>query len=115
MNDAEFDRIAAAELDLLERRLGDFDPDELEVTLASGVLTLAFADGAKVVVNSHRAAGEIWMADARANVRRAYHFAPEATDRGYRWVVGSDELRTVLTKVLSEQLGRTIDLLFADR
>jgi frataxin-like iron-binding protein CyaY len=59
MDDHEFDRIAEQELDALERTLGELDPDEVEVSLASGVLTLTFADGAKVVVNSHRAAREI--------------------------------------------------------
>src|SRR5262249_6170166 len=54
-----YDKIADAELHGLERALGQLDPDELEVDLSQGVLTLEFSDGNKVVVNSHRAAGEI--------------------------------------------------------
>lgn len=108
MDDHEFDTVAERELDTLERTLGDFDPDELEVTLASGVLTLAFSDGAKVIVNSHRAAREIWMADGRATSRRAYHFAPREEDGRLTWRVGDDELHATLSRALSEKLGRAV-------
>lgn len=110
MDDNEFDQLAEAELDHLERTLGDFDPDEVEVTLASGVLTLSFSDGAKVVINSHRAAREIWMADARATERRAYHFAPHHEADGVRWRTAHDELRATLSRVLTEKLGRAVQL-----
>jgi CyaY protein len=108
MDDQHFDKIAEAELDFLERKLGELDPDEVEVSLASGVLTLAFADGAKVVVNSHRAAREIWMADGRSASRRAYHFAPVEESGKTTWRVGGDELRATISRVLTEKLGREV-------
>ena len=41
--------------------------ESIEVSLSMGVLTIEFEDGAKHVVNSHRAARQIWMsADASA-------------------------------------------------
>lgn len=110
MDDHQFDRIAEQELDALERTLGELDPDEVEVQLASGVLTLTFADGAKVVVNSHRAAREIWMADARSSSRRAYHFAPSEEAGSWRWRVGGDELHATIGQVLREKLGREVPL-----
>ena len=46
--------------------------EEFEVELANDIVTLEFKDGAKYVINSHRAARQIWMAaDARA-----WHFDP---------------------------------------
>ncbi len=108
MDENQFDKIAEAELDDLERTVGELDPDEVEVTLASGVLTMTFADGAKVVVNSHRAARQIWMADARSSERRAYHFSPVEEDGRWRWRTERDELRATLARVLSEKLGRAV-------
>jgi CyaY protein len=99
-----YDRIADAELHHLERALGEIDPDELDVELSQGVLTLEFSDGEKVVVNSHRAAGEIWM----AAFRQAWHFGPH--DEGGQWVwrTSSAELRAKLREVLSKKLGREV-------
>src|SRR5579871_5450103 len=106
MDEKTFDELAEKELETLERTLGELDPDEVEVTLASGVLTLTFADGARVVVNSHRAAREIWLADARLTERRAYHFAPRLDGERATWHTPSDELRATLSRILTEQLGR---------
>jgi CyaY protein len=102
----EFDRAADAELHALEASLSRLDPDEVEVDLASGVLTLELADGQKVVVNSHRAAGQIWMAAFRS----AWHFSPHREGDVIRWRTERDELRATLARVLSERLAKTISL-----
>jgi CyaY protein len=104
MDDDTFDRIADAELHHLEKVLGELDPDELEVELASGVLTLSFADDQRMVVNSHRAAREIWV----AAFRTAWHFQPK--DEGGRWVwrTAKEELRTTLARVIGERLGHSV-------
>ena len=73
MTEAEFDRAADRELHALERVLSELDPDEVDVELSSGVLTLTLGDGQKVIVNSHRAARQIWM----AAFRNAWHFTPQ--------------------------------------
>jgi CyaY protein len=106
MDEAKFDKIADEELRYLERTLGDFDPDELEVDLASGVLTLTLADGGKIVVNSHRAAGQIWM----AGFRTAWHFSPVEQGGGYAWRTATEELRSALARVLSQHLKRAIQI-----
>jgi|SRR5688572_17754670 len=100
----EFERAADAELHALEAAIAQLDPDEVEVELASGVLTLELADGQKIVVNSHRAAGQIWM----AALRNAWHFSPRREGDAIRWCTERDELRATLARVLSERLGRTI-------
>jgi CyaY protein len=101
-----FDRIADAELHHLEKVLGEADPDELEVELAQGVLTLTLADGQKVIVNSHHAAGEIWM----AAFRQAWHFAPREEQGRVEWRTAKDELRSTLAGLLAERLGHPIKI-----
>jgi CyaY protein len=99
-----FDQIAEAELRHLEKVLGDIDPDELEVELSQGVLTLTLADGQKVVVNSHHAAGEIWM----AAFRQAWHFAPHEEGGRVVWRTAKDELRSTLARLLTEKVGHAV-------
>ena len=104
MDEHLFDEIAEAELSHLERRLGEIDPDELEVELQMGVLTLTFADGTRLVVNSHRAAGQIWM----AAFRQAWHFTPAREGERWLWRTAKDELRTTLGRLLTEKLGHPV-------
>ena len=37
-------------------------PDDVEIGTSDGILRLDLRDGTKIVINSHRAAGQIWMA-----------------------------------------------------
>jgi CyaY protein len=99
-----YDKIADAELHRLEKALGDVDPDELDVDLSQGVLTLEFADGDKIVVNSHRAAGEIWM----AAMRNAWHFGPKQEDGKWVWRTSDAELHATLAAVLLKKLGHPV-------
>src|ERR1700761_9124875 len=101
-----FDQIADSELRYLEQTLGELDPDEVEVELSQGVLTLTLADDAKIVVNSHHAAGEIWM----AAFRTAWHFAPKEHDGRVEWRTSKDELRATLKRVLDEHLADPVTL-----
>ena len=106
MDTQQFDAIAEAELAALDGALGDFDPDELEAEPTPGVLTLTLGNGDKIVINSHRAAGEIWM----AAFRHAWHFSPQHEGDRWVWRTARDELRTTLGKLLSERLGRAVEL-----
>jgi CyaY protein len=101
-----FDIIADTELRHLERMLGELDPDEVEVELSQGVLTLTLADDSKIVVNSHHAAGEIWM----AAYRQAWHFAPKEEGGRVEWRTAKEELRTTLGRILAEKLHREVTL-----
>ena len=89
----------------LEERLGDLDPDDVELTVSAGVLRLDLRDGTKIVVNSHRAARQIWM----AAVATAWHFDP--LDDG-RWLASktNEELRPTLARVIRERIGLTVAL-----
>src|SRR4051812_42558538 len=84
LSEADFDAHADRELQALVRSLERFDGEGLEVDLANGILTLEFDDGLKYVVNSHRAARQIWMAAEKS----AWHFDYRAADA--RWIATKD-------------------------
>ncbi|HUS65032.1 MAG TPA: iron donor protein CyaY [Kofleriaceae bacterium] len=107
MDEAAFDRLGRAELASIEERLTDVDPDDVEITVSDGVLTLSLRDGVRVVVNTHRAARQIWM----AAVASAWHFDPpaEGGDRGWRTPSGQ-ELRATLRDVIRQRIGLTVEL-----
>jgi CyaY protein len=110
VTEGDFERWADHELTALLEAL-DGISDELEADLESGILTLEFADGAKYVINSHRAARQIWMAAER----NAWHFDPQAPSTGggsVRWVAtkGGDELWAAVTDVVGRKLGQTVRL-----
>ena len=68
-----------------------------------GVLKLALRDGTRIVVNSHRAARQIWL----AAVSSAWHFDP--VDGGvWRSSRGSEELRPTLAKIIHDRIGLTV-------
>ena len=105
MDDAAFDAIAHDEMAYLEERLGELDPDDVDMTVSAGVLRLDLRDGTKIVVNSHRAARQIWM----AAIATAWHFDP--LDDG-RWLATktNEELRPTLARLLRERLGLAVQL-----
>ena len=105
MDATKFDEIAREELAYIEDQLEDVDPDEVECTSSDGVLTLELRDGVKVVVNSHRAARQIWM----AAVASAWHFDHDDSDGRWRTANG-DELRATLSALIKERVGLSLSL-----
>jgi CyaY protein len=105
MDDAEFDRIAREELHHLEDALADVDPDDCEVSTSDGVLRLDLRDGTRIVINSHRAARQIWM----AAIASAWHFDPVSPTT---WRAGKtgEELRPTLARLLADRVGLTVTL-----
>ena len=105
MDEASFDRVAREEIRHIEDAFADIDPDLVEVTSSDGVLKLDLRDGTKIVINSHRAARQIWM----AAVASAWHFDPGSDGR---WVAGKsgEELRSTVEKVLRERIGLELRL-----
>ena len=104
LSENEFEIIADETLEALVEVLSDLEDDRLEADLESGVLTVRYEDGSKHVINSHRAASQIWMAAGTT----AWHFSWD----GSRWVAtrtGEELWRTVSNEV-SEKLGVGIDL-----
>jgi CyaY protein len=105
MDEASFDREARDELHQLEDAFADIDPDDVEVSTSDGVLRLDLRDGTRVVINSHRAARQIWM----AAVSSAWHFDP-AGQGVWRASRTGEELRPTLARLLHERIGLTLSL-----
>ena len=105
MSTDAFDERAHAELADLEERLSALDPDDCEVSTSAGVLRLDLRDGTRVVINSHRAAGQIWM----AAVATAWHFDPLPDGRWHATRTGED-LRPTLARILRERIGVDVTL-----
>jgi CyaY protein len=105
MDEATFEKLASDELRRLERALGDAD-DALDVDLADDVLTLEHEDGGKIVINSHRAAKQIWVAAAAGASHFAFH------EGSGHWVDTrtQEELWTLVAARLAGLAGRPIAL-----
>ena len=105
MTEADFDRAARDELHALEDAFADIDPDDVELSTSDGVLRLDLRDGTKIVINSHRAAKQIWM----AAIASAWHFDP-ADDGTWRAAKSGDELRATLARLLRERINLQVTL-----
>jgi CyaY protein len=105
MDEASFDAAARNELHSLEDAFSDIDPDDVEVSTSDGVLRLDLRDGTRVVINSHRAARQIWM----AAVSTAWHFDPAADGQ---WMASrtGEALRPTLARLLQERIGISVAL-----
>lgn len=104
MDDAEFDDVARDELRHIEDAFSDIDPDDVEVSASDGVLRLDLRDGTRIVINSHRAARQIWM----AAIASAWHFDP--VDGGWRAPKSGEELRPTLVRLVKERIGLSLPL-----
>jgi CyaY protein len=105
MDEASFDRVALDELHELENAFAEVDPDEVEVSASEGVLRLDLRDGTRIVINSHRAARQIWM----AAIATAWHFDPVG-DGTWRASKTGEELRPTLARLLRERIGVAVAL-----
>jgi CyaY protein len=105
VDDTTFDALARTELHAIEERLGDVDPDDVEISTSDGILRLDLRDGTKIVINSHRAARQIWM----AAIASAWHFDP-TPDGGWRAAKTGDELRPTIQRVVKERIGLDLAL-----
>jgi len=106
VTEAEYEAVALPELGALITALDALETAGLEPELAADILTIEFSDGARYVLNSHRAARQIWMAAER----QAWHFDFRPETR--RWVAekSGDELWATLSRVLSKKLGSAVSL-----
>ena len=104
LTEQAFEPLADQALHRLEGALADLDG--VEVSLEMGILTLEFPDGARYVINSHRAARQIWMA-AEHN---AWHFDYQPALGTWIAAKSGDELQATIAAVTSRKLGRPVSL-----
>ncbi len=105
VDDDTFDKISRAELAAIEDALADIDPDDVEVSSSDGILRLELRDGIRIIINTHRAARQIWM----AAVSSAWHFDRDV-DGKWRAKRTDEELRQTLAKVVQQRLSLTLPL-----
>jgi CyaY protein len=106
VTEAEYDAVAFPELAALVEALDALDASDVQAELAGDILTIEFEDDSRFVINSHRAARQIWMAADRS----AWHF--DFQSESARWVAqkSGDELWATLGRVLEKKLGRKLPL-----
>jgi CyaY protein len=106
MDEEDFDRVARDELRRLEDAFSDVDPDDVEVSSSDGVLRLDLRDGTRIVINSHRAARQIWM----AAISTAWHFDPAGEGGSWKASRTGDELRPTLSRLIHQRIGLELRL-----
>ncbi len=108
MGEMAFTQRAARTLARLEADIeaaADAAGVDLEISRTDNVIEIEFDDDSKIVINSHEAAGEIWVA-ARAG---GFHFRPQADDA---WIDSrsGQALRPMLSRLLGDHAGRPVSL-----
>jgi len=104
VTESEFEALADAAIAALERALEASALDVGIETKGSGVLEVEFADGARIVINRHTAAREVWVA-ARSG---GFHFRYE--DGQWRDTRDRSELFAALSRLVAAQSGVPVDL-----
>jgi iron-sulfur cluster assembly protein CyaY len=104
MDEREFEALAEAALARLERALDESGIDADVELKEGGVLELEFGDGARIIVNRHSAAREIWVA-ARSG---GFHFRWDGSL--WRDTREGTELFAALSKLVSAQTGTGVIL-----
>jgi CyaY protein len=104
MDETQFDALAGATLERIERALEASGVDADWELKEGGVLEIEFADATRMIVNRHGAAREIWVA-ARSG---GFHFRWD----GKSWRDSRDggELFAALSRLVSAQSGRPVIL-----
>lgn len=103
-DELSFDVAADRTLHALETSLNEVDG--IEADLESGILTVEFEDGARFVINSHRAARQIWVAAGA----QAWHFDVAPATETWTATKTGEELWACLQEQISKKLGRPIQL-----
>jgi CyaY protein len=104
MTPAEFDSLAEAALEQIQRAL-DASGVEADVEVkGDGVIELDFDDGVRIVINRHRAAGEIWVAAPSGG----FHYRWDGAS--WRDTRDGSELFASLSKLVSTHSGQAVRL-----
>lgn len=106
LSELEYEERAVPELRALIDAFDRLELDGVEAELSSDILTLDYGAGGKHVLNSHRAARQIWMAAER----HAWHFDWDAERSAWIAHKTGDELWATIARVVGEKLGRPVKL-----
>lgn len=106
ISEQDYEARALPELRALVDALDELELGGVECELSSDILTIELSGGNRYVVNSHRAARQIWMAAER----NAWHFDWEEERAAWIAKKTGDELWSTLSRVLSAKLGQPVSL-----
>jgi CyaY protein len=106
MERSAFLALSSAALEHIDAELGDLEHESMDIDLGGDVLTIAFSDGTKFIINAHSAAGQVWMAADKT----AWHFDWEPEHE--RWIAKKtgDELMATVAAVVGAKLGTSVRL-----
>ncbi len=104
MTESEFETLAGATLEALERAFEANAPDVDVQAKGEGLLEIEFDDGSKMVINRHTAAREIWVAAKEGG----FHFRHDGT--GWRDTREGTELFAAVSRLASRQAGTPVVL-----
>ena len=107
LTESDYDAVATPELERLIASLDALSQTSVEAELASDILTIEFDDGTRYVLNSHRAARQIWLSAERS----AWHFDYVPASKSWVAAKSGDELWSTLTRLLSTKLGEAVTLI----
>jgi CyaY protein len=107
MDEARYLQVVDQTFRRIQDAFDDVDPDVVDAYMAGDVLTLAFRNGVKCVINTQRPVRQVWLA-ARAN---AWHFDyDEATGRWVDDKGRGEELFALVTRIVKENTGLDVKL-----
>lgn len=106
ISEQDYEARALPELRALVDALDELELSGIECELSSDILTIELSSGDRYVVNSHRAARQIWMAADRS----AWHFDWDGERSAWVAKKTGDELWGTLSRVLSTKLGQPVSL-----
>ncbi len=107
MDEARYLQFADKTFRKIADAFDDVDPDQVDAYMSGDVLTLAFKNGVKAVVNTQRPTRQVWLA-AKAN---AWHF--DLDEAGGRWIDDKgrgDELFATLERIVKENAGLDVKI-----
>jgi CyaY protein len=103
MKDSEFHALVEERYQLIEEAIDNCDTD-IDCELNSGVVTLTFENGTKIIINKQEPLHQIWVA-TREN---GYHF--DLKDNQWIDNRGGRELMELLSDACSKQSGESVTL-----
>ncbi len=106
MNEREFNELIETTFLQVEDALDETDED-LDLDSSGGLLTVGFVNGSRIVLSRQSGNLELWVAAQSGGFHLGYHDS--------NWVCSrtGETLQELLTRVCSEQLGKTICLQFS--
>jgi CyaY protein len=107
MDESRYHQLVSEAFRRIQDAFDDVDPDDADVYMAGDVLTIAFRNGVKCVINTQRPTRQIWLA-ARAS---AWHFSYDAGSS--RWLDDKgrgDELFGCVRAIVKDNAGVEVAL-----